>query len=124
VLEVAVHSENEFALTVVEAGGEGGGLAEIPAQLHHNHSAVDSGNLLEEQEGVVLAAIVDENQFEGLACGFHDDFEPVVQFSNILFFVVKRYNNGILEHDALIIPFGAGQNANFGPNGVPKLDNT
>src|SRR5215469_13614628 len=112
-LEVTVHGENEFALTVVEAGGEGRGLAEIPAQLHHNHSAVDGSNLLEEQEGVVLAAIVDENQLEGLARGFHDDLEPVVKFGNILFFVVKRDNNGILEHDSLIIPFGAAQNGNF-----------
>src|SRR5215472_8988212 len=111
-LVVTVHGENEFALTVIEAGGEGGGLAEIPAQLHHNHSTVDGGNLLEEREGMILAAIVDENQLEGLPCGFHDDLEPVVQFGNILFFVVKRDNNGILEHDVLIIPFGAAQNRN------------
>jgi len=124
VLEVTVHSENEFALTVVEAGGEGRGLAEISAQLYHNHSAVDGRNLLEKQEGVVLAAIVDENQFEELARAFHDDLEPVVQFGNVLFFVVKWDNNGILEHNPLIIPVGAAQNRNFGRNGVPKLGNS
>ncbi len=31
VLEVAVHGEDEIALSVIEAGGEGGGLTEVAA---------------------------------------------------------------------------------------------
>ena len=70
---------------------------------------------------MVLTAIINKNQLEGLLSGLHDDFEPVVQLGNILFFVVEWNNNGILEHDISIIPSGRAQNGNFGPNGSPLV---
>ena len=54
---------------VIEAGGQRRGLPEVAAQLHHHHAAVHGGNLLQQVEGVVAAAVVHENQLEGLAGG-------------------------------------------------------
>jgi hypothetical protein len=78
VLEVTIHGKDEFTLTVVESGGQRRGLAEIPAQFHHHHAAIDGSDLLEEQERVILAAIVDENQLERFLRSFHDYLKPVV----------------------------------------------
>ena len=54
---------------------------------------------------MVHAAIVNKDQFEGLLRGLHDDAQAVIEFGNILFFVVKRDNNGVFKHDSSIISF-------------------
>src|SRR5664279_6047642 len=50
VLQIAVHSQNELALTMIKPGRKRRGLPEIATQLDHNYAAVHSGNLLEQRE--------------------------------------------------------------------------
>ena len=78
---------------MVEAGGQGGGLPEVAAQLHHHDAAVHGGNLLQQRERVVAASIVYKDQFERLARGLHDHLQAVVELGDVLFLVVKRYDD-------------------------------
>ncbi len=98
VLEVAVHGEDVVALGVVEAGGEGGGLAEVAAELDDENAAVYGGDLFEETVGAVAGAIVDEDQLEGLADLLHDGLEAVVEGGDVLFFVMERDDDGVFRH--------------------------
>jgi hypothetical protein len=52
---------------------------------------------------MIPAAIVHENQLERLSGGFHDNPQTVVQLGYVFFFVMKRYDDGILRHDHPII---------------------
>src|SRR5260370_29178424 len=98
VLEIAVHGEDEVALGVVEAGGEGGGLAEVAAELDDENAAVDSGDLFEEAVGAVAGSIVDEDEFEGIADLLHYGFEAGVKGGDGFFFVIGRNHYGIFRH--------------------------
>ncbi len=98
VLEIAVHGEDVVALGVVEAGGEGGGLAEVAAELDDEDAAVYGSDLFEEAIGAVAGAIVDEDQFEGFADLLHDGLEAVVECGDVLFFVVEGHDDGVFRH--------------------------
>jgi len=98
VLEIAVHGEDEVALGVVEAGGKGGGLAEVAAELDDENAAVDGGDLFKQAVGPVAGTIVDEDQFEGFADLFHHGLETVVEGGDVFFFVMERNNDGIFRH--------------------------
>jgi hypothetical protein len=98
VLQVAVHGKDEVALGVVEAGSEGGGLAEVAAELDDQDTAVYCGDLFEEAVGAVAGSIVDEDQLEGLVDMLHDCLEAVVESGDILFFVMKRYDDRVFRH--------------------------
>ncbi len=102
VLQVAVHGEDELARGVVEAGGQGRGLAEVAAQLDDEHAAVDRGDLFEKLVGTVAGAIVDEDQLERVADLLHDLFQARVEGGNVLFFVMEGNDNGILRHTNII----------------------
>jgi len=104
VLQIAVHGDDVFALRMVEAGRQGRGLTEVPAQLYHHYAAVDGGDFLQQVEGLIAAAIVDEHQLEAFARRFHHGLQPAIEFGNALLLIVKRNNNGKLGHDRLIIP--------------------
>ena len=106
VLQIAIHGKDVLALAVVEAGGQSGGLAKVASQLYDHDTAVDGGYLLQKREGVVVAAVLDEHQLERLLRGFHYRLQPVVEFGDVLFFVVERNNDRVLKHDLSIIPFG------------------
>src|SRR5882757_4512886 len=103
VLEIAVHGEDEVALGVVEAGGEGGGLAEVAAELDDENAAVYGGDLFKQAVGPVAGTIVDEDQFEGLADLLHYRFETVVEGGDVLFFVMERNDDGIFRHGFMIL---------------------
>ena len=98
VLQVAVHGEDEFAGGVVEAGGERRGLAEVAAELYDEDAAVDRGNLFKQTIAAVSGAIVDEDQLKALPDLFHDLLQAGIEDGDILFFVVKRHDNGIFRH--------------------------
>ena len=89
---------------VIEAGRQRRGLAEVAAQLHDHHAAIDRGNLLQHPEGIVAAAVVDEHQLERLARSFHHHLQAVVELGDVLFLVVKRDDDGVLKHRFSIIP--------------------
>jgi hypothetical protein len=78
---------------VIETRSQGGRLAEIAAQFHYHYAAVHGGYLLQQGEGMVTAAIVNKHQLERLLRGLHYRLQAVVEFSNVLLFVVERYNN-------------------------------
>ena len=103
VLQIAIHGDHVLAFGVIESGGQRGSLAEVAAQLHHYHAAIDRGNLLQHPEGVVATAIVDKHQLERLAGSFHHDLQAVVELGDILFFVVEGYDYRILRHSTTII---------------------
>ena len=112
VLEVAVHGEDELALRVVEAGGEGGGLAEVAAEFDDEDARIDGGDLFKEAVGAVAGAVVDEDEFKGLARvgehGFHDGFEAVVEGGDVFFFVVEGDDDGELRHGSDHTPLAWG----------------
>ena len=103
VLQIAVHRDDVFALSVVKARGERRGLPEVAAQLYHHNAAIDTGDLLQQPEGVVAAAVIHKHQLERLAGCFHDRLQPVVQLGDVFFFVVEGYDDGILKHRLFII---------------------
>ena len=89
VLEVAIHGEDEVALRVVEAGSEGGGLAEVAAELDDEDAGIDGGDLFKEAVGAVARAVVHEDQLEGVVPLLHDGLEAVVEGGDVLLFVVE-----------------------------------
>ena len=103
VLEIAVHGEDEVALGVVEAGGEGGGLAEVAAELDDENPTVDGGDFFKQAVGAVAGSIVDEDQFEGFADLLHYGFESVVEGGDVFFFVMERNDDGIFRHGLMIL---------------------
>ncbi len=104
VLQIAVHGDHVLAFGVIEARGQRRGLSEVAAQLHHDNPAIDGGNLLQQPKGVVLAAVVDEHQLERLTRSFHYDLQTIVKLGDILLFIMKRDDDGILKHRIFIIP--------------------
>jgi hypothetical protein len=78
---------------VVEASGEGGGLAEVAAELDDENAAVDGGDLFKEAIRAVARSVIDEDQFEGFADLLHYGFEAVVKSGDVFFFVMERNND-------------------------------
>src|SRR5215475_2632034 len=70
---------------------------------------------------MVLTAVVNEDQLEGFLSGLHDYLKPVVQFGNVLFFVVKRDNNRVLEHYGLHYTGRCRPKWEFRANGAPLV---
>ncbi len=103
VLEIAVHCEDEVALGVVEAGGQGGGLAEVAAELDDENAAVDGGDLFQQAVGAVAGSIIDEDELEGFADLLHYGFEAVVEGGDVFFFVMERNDDGIFRHELMIL---------------------
>ncbi len=103
VLEVAIHCEDVVSLGVVEAGGEGGGLAEVAAELDDENAGVHCGDLFEEAVGAIAGPIVDEDEFEGFADLLHDGLEAVVEGGDVLLLVMKRNDDGIFRHELMIL---------------------
>ena len=57
---------------VIETGRQRGGLAEVAAQLDDQHAAVHRGDLFQQLVGAVAGAVVDQDQFKGVAHLLHD----------------------------------------------------
>ena len=65
VLEVGVEGEDDVASGGLEAGGEGGGLAEVAAEADGADAGVGGGEPADGGPGAVAAAVVDEEELEG-----------------------------------------------------------
>ena len=98
-LQIAIHGNQIFTGGMIEPGGQGRGLSEVAAQLHHDHTAVDRGDILQRLEGAIAAAVIHENQLKVFTGGFHDGLQPVVKLGAVLFLVVKWDNNRVFDHD-------------------------
>jgi hypothetical protein len=66
-LQIRVHRDHEIAARRGEARLQGGRLAEVAAQLHDAKSRLGGNKALGYFQGAVGAAIVDQNEFEGVA---------------------------------------------------------
>ena len=64
VLEVAVHHHHGAASGVVQPGGHGGLVAEVPTQTHHADPRVERLQLTEDRGRSVAAPIVDKDDLE------------------------------------------------------------
>ncbi len=62
ILEVPVHHDDRPALRVIEAGRNRRLVAEVAAQVDHDHAGVLLLHLVEQPGGRVAAAVVDEDQ--------------------------------------------------------------
>ncbi len=98
VLQVAIHGDDVLTFGVIEAGRKRRGLPEVAAQFYHYDAPIDRGDLLQHPEGIVVAAVVHEDQLERLVGAFHHHLEAVIELGYILFFVVEGDDNGVLEH--------------------------
>jgi dsRNA-specific ribonuclease len=98
VLQVAVHGEDELARGVVETGRQGRGLAEVAAQLDHQHAAVDRGNLFQQLVGAVVGAVVDQHQLKAVAHLLHHLLQAGIEDGDVFLFIVKRHDDRILRH--------------------------
>jgi hypothetical protein len=83
---------------MVKAGSQGRGLAEVAAQLDHEHAAVHGGYFFQQLVGAVVGAIVDQHQLEVVAHLLHHLLEASVQGGDILLFIVKRHDDGVFHH--------------------------
>ena len=70
-LQIAIHRQDVFARSVIEAGCQRRRLPKISAQLDHQHAAVHSSNLFQQLVGPVAGAVIDQHQFETLAHLLH-----------------------------------------------------
>jgi len=98
VLQVAVHGHDELARGVIKPGGQRRGLPEVPAQLHHQHAAVDRRNLFQQLVGAIARTIIHKHQFEVVACLFHHLFQAGIECRDVLFLIMERHDNGIFCH--------------------------
>ncbi len=98
VLQVAVHGQDELARGVVETGRQRRGLAEVPAQLDHQHAAVHRGNLFQQLVGAVARAVVHQHQLKAVAHLLHHLLQAGIQDGDVLLFIVKGNNDRIFRH--------------------------
>src|ERR1039458_3348068 len=97
VLPVASHGQDELDRGMVEACGQSRGLAKVAAQLDHKDAAVDCGNFFEELVGAVLGTVVNKHHLKAVAHLFHYLLQTGIQDGDVLLFVVKGHNNGVLR---------------------------
>ena len=94
VLEVAVGGDDDLAAGVVEAGGEGGGLPEVPAQSQHPHPRVHGLEREQPLQGRIGGSVVHENDLVGLAEGDEARRQLPVQIGQVLRLVVDGDHDG------------------------------
>src|SRR5262249_14543526 len=70
-LQVAVHSDDHLALSVIESGGQRRGLAEITAQSNACHARVERGNLSKDHWRAISAPVIDKDQLIVFSETFH-----------------------------------------------------
>ena len=97
-LQVAVHGQNKFALGMVESRRQRRSLPKIPPQLHHQNPAIDCGNLLQQAARAVIRPVVHKHQLKRIANVFHDLLQPVIQNSDVVFFIMERNDDRVLRH--------------------------
>ena len=94
VLEVAVEREDQVAPSGLEAGREGGRLAEVAAEPDRARPRIAPGQLGQDPPRAVAAAIVDENELDRppRAAGEHR-VQLAVERGQALLLVMNRDDN-------------------------------
>ena len=101
VLQVGVHGDNHVALGLVEAAIEGRTLAVVASELDAVHVPVLACEPLDDLPGAVGGAVVDEDNFVGVAVGGHHAPYPGVEFGQGLVLIVERHNNRYIHIDSV-----------------------
>ena len=78
---------------MVKTCREGRRLSKVAAQFDNRDAAVDGSDLAKQVERAVARAIVDQNEFEGLALNLHDRLEAIVKICNVLLLVMQGDND-------------------------------
>ena len=73
-LQIAIHGDDVLAPCMIEPRRQSRGLPEVAPQLDHRDPAVHRRDFPQHSERVIARAIVDQDNLEALAMGFHDDF--------------------------------------------------
>ena len=94
VLQVAVGRDDDLAAGVVEAGGEGGGLAEVPAQAQDAHPRVRGLDREQPLPRRIRGAVVHEDDLVGLAEGEEARRQLPMQVGQVLGLVVDGDHDG------------------------------
>ncbi len=102
-LQVAIHGDDVVAAGVVEAGGQGGSLAEVSAQFYHRNPAVHRRDFAQQVKRAVGGTVIHQDQLEALPADLHYCFQTIVEIGDVLLLVVQRNDDGVLGHEAFII---------------------
>jgi hypothetical protein len=91
VLQVGVQQDEDVAARMIDAGGDGGRLAEIAAQDHHAHMlGVLASQPLENLHAAVLAAIIHEDHFPGMRQGIEGGVQGIEQERQVIHLIKDR----------------------------------
>ena len=82
---------------MIEAGGEGRGLAEVAAQPHQLHPGVARPGVPHARRRAVPGAVVDEDDLEALAQAVEDVRHPGGQGLDRLRLVAHRHDDGDVQ---------------------------
>lgn len=94
VLKIAVDKDDAIAARVVDAGGDGGLVAEVSGEIENFDAWIFSVNLPKHFERAVAAAVVDANQFPRIADGIQGGGHPLAKLGKIVFLVEDGDDDG------------------------------
>ena len=97
VLKIAVGGDDETAARVREAGGEGGGLAEVAPEPDHAQPRVRRLQRGQLGERVVRAAVVDRDDLVRTAEPLEHRGELAIELRHVGRFVAHRYDDRYLR---------------------------
>jgi hypothetical protein len=83
---------------IVEPCRQSGSLAEVAAQLHHQHAAIYRGYFFQQLVSAVAGAVINQDEFERVADLLHHLFQAGVENCYVLLFIVERHDDRILRH--------------------------
>ena len=97
VLQVRVEGRHQPAAGLLEAGGQGRGLAVVAAEADRPQPAVPCRQSPEDLEGAVGAAVVDEDHLEGEPQGGEGGLDLLAQRLEALLLVVHGNHHGQID---------------------------
>ena len=103
-LQIAIHRQDKVALRMVKSRRQRRCLPKVPAQLDDQHARVYSGDLLKQPVRAVPRSVIHKDQLKAFTNMLHNGFYAVIKSGDVLFFVVKRNNDGIFWHPWIIRP--------------------
>ena len=97
VLQVGVHGHQRGARGMLDAGHHGGGLAAVAAELDHLDPRIGGGQGGAAGEGVIAAAVVDEDDLEGERERRHGVHDRLVQRADARLLVERGHDHRQVE---------------------------
>jgi len=94
VLEVGVHYDDDVALGVGEASGDGGLVAEIAGEADDFQAPVGGSKALADFQRTVAAAVIDDDKLEGLFPSERGGGDAAIELFNAILLIERRNDNG------------------------------